>query len=108
MEAGTASERLWGVNCESGEHLTFYPNISPLNPSLFDAPTESSSKFTASESDKLSILPGAPVYTTGTITSTRPTNFDPATTWTKRGHRRGFTPGTSSPWFSASNPQFGG
>ena len=73
----------------SGEHRTFYAHIPPLAHEVclneWHVPTESSSKFASSESDKLSAPPGAPKYTTGTITSTWPTNFGMVTTRTERG-----------------------
>ena len=74
---------------------------------------KSSSKLTSSESNKLSVLPGASTHPTGTVSSPttstrRPTNFGLATTQTKRGYRRSldaFT-GTPLPSFFANKFNF--
>ena len=69
--------------------LTFDTKFVCLNE--WHAPTESASKLASSEFDELSAPPGAPIYTTGTTTSTWPTIV---TTRTKRRS------------FSANNPNF--
>ena len=57
----------------SGEYHSFYAHIPPRQEvclNKWHVPAEFSSKLPFSESDKLSAPPGAPTYTTGTITST--------------------------------------
>ena len=99
------SERPGASTASPGEHLTFCPNIPQIYLMHPQNPPKNSHRPSPT-SEKLSAIPGSPIHTTDTITSTWPTNFGLATTRTKRGHTRGldaFT-GSASSSFLANNP----